>query len=104
MCLIISWFMDEHSMVGRSFWEWLRYRSEEMRRSMELLNENNETVQPETSSLDPEIYNRPWGGIYVLYSMGDNHRLPPVAQKTMYSKDVGKVGTTDQARQIVLHE
>ena len=75
-----------------------------MRRPIELLNENNETIQPQISSLDPEIYNRPWGGIYFLYSMGDNHQLPPVAQKPMYSKDVVKPGTTDLAGKIVLHE
>ena len=64
----------------------------------------DKTVKPETSSLDPETYNRVWVGIYFLYSMGDNHQLPPVAQKLMYSKDVRKAGTADWAGQIVLHE
>ena len=32
MYLVISWFMDEHSMVGCSFWAWLKHRSEELRR------------------------------------------------------------------------
>lgn len=57
MCLVITWFMDEHSMVGRAFFAWLKHRSEELRRPIELLNENNETFHLETSSLYPEIYN-----------------------------------------------
>ena len=36
--------------------------------------------------------------------MGDNHQLPPVAQKPMYSKEVGKAGTADWDGQIVHHE
>ena len=103
MCLVISWFMDEHSLVGRLFWAWLKHRSEELRRPIEILDDNNETVQVQNSSLDPQIYNRPWGGIYFLYSMGDNHQLPPVLQKPMYSNDDGKQGTADFAGRIVLH-
>ena len=69
-----------------------------------MLNDNNETVQVQKSSLDPEIYNRPWKGIYFLYSMGDNHQLPPVMQKLMYSNDNGKQGTADFIGRIVLHD
>ena len=104
MCLVISWFMDEHSMVSRLFWAWLKHRSEELRRPIEILNDNNETVQVQKSSLDPEIYNRPWGGIYFLYSMEDNHQLPPIMQKLMYSNDNGKQRTVDFAGWILLHD
>ena len=44
MAQVITRVMDEHSMCGRSKWAWLRHRCEELRRPMQLLNDNNKIV------------------------------------------------------------
>ena len=95
MCQVTSRFMDEHSMAGRPYWAWLKHRHEELRRPVSVLDEEYNTVYEDTVDLSPEIYNRPWGGIPLIYSFGDCAQLPPVLMKPLYDKQPAKAGTAD---------
>ena len=95
MCQVTSRFMDEHSMAGRPYWAWLKHRHEELRRPVSVLDAECNTVYEDTVNLQPEIYNRPWGGIPLIYSFGDCAQLPPVLMKALYDKQPAKAGTAD---------
>ena len=82
-------------MSGRAMWAWLRHRSEERRRPMQILDDNGTVVFSEPSSIPPDLFQRSWGGFQFLYSFGDNAQLPPVFQKPMYSTENGKSNTAD---------
>ena len=92
MSRIQSRFMDEHSMAGRSMWAWLEHRHEEFRRPCEMTDDDGTTIDvsdklQQADTLDPLISCRPWGGIPFIYSCGDSHQLPAIAQKPCYSKE-----------------
>jgi hypothetical protein len=101
---VVTRLMDEHSMAGRSYWAWLCHRTEELRRPAVIVDENHNPVYSENSDLPSEVYNRPWGGLPFLYSMGDSAQLPPVMQKSMYSKDIGRPTTSDHLGRIVIQD
>eukprot|EP00956_Cyclotella_meneghiniana_P021657 scaffold39661_cov63-Cyclotella_meneghiniana.AAC.17 len=48
-------------------------------------NDNNSNIEgDEMTTLDEEVYQRPWGGIQFVYSLGDTNQLNPVAKRTTY--------------------
>lgn len=107
MSKVIARFKDEHSMDGRPTWAWMKHRHEELRRPMDVLDDDGNIVgQDETgnSLLTPDVYMRPWGGIPFVYSFGDCGQLPPVMMKGMYDQSIGRPGTADFMGRIAFAE
>ena len=102
MCAIFTRLMDKHSMAGRPFWGWFKYRHEELRRPPSVVTVA--AILPDSHSLKTEIYNRPWGGIPCIYSFGDSAQLPPVMMKALYDKTPGKQGSSDVAGRTAISE
>jgi hypothetical protein len=89
--------MDKHSMTGRPDWAWLKHRHKEMRRPMDVLDNDGQgtTVHQDSTNLPEDVYNCPHGGIPFIYSFGDSHQLLPVMKKPAYSDGSAKPGTAD---------
>ena len=56
--LVKTCVMDEHSLAGRAYWSWLQHRSEELRQSSSILDENGQLLYSETSILHEEVHQR----------------------------------------------
>lgn len=54
--------------------------------------------------MDKEVYNRQWGGIRFVYSMGDKAQLDPFLQKAMYCEEPGKSNTADNVERITIND
>lgn len=76
---IFSRFMDEHSMMGRKQFAWMKHRMEEFRRPFPLVDNNGQEVLYESDHpLEKSLYDRPFGGIPFIMSCGDFAQLPAV--------------------------
>jgi hypothetical protein len=77
---IITRLMDEHSMTGRPNWAWLKHTHKEMRRPIDVFDNDGQgtTVHQDSTNLPEDVYNCPHGGIQFVYSFGDSRQLPPV--------------------------
>ncbi len=96
LCRCHTRLMDEHSMSGRSMFGWIKYRHEELRRPVGLMDAAGNAIGDEaTYGLRKAMYERPWGGVPQVYSLGDTAQLPPVMQKPLYEESVGVAGTSD---------
>lgn len=70
-------------------WGWLKHRYEELRRPVEVLDSEGNTVdvdQTDIIQLPEDVYTRPWGGIPLIYSFGDCKQLSPVLMSAIYDK------------------
>ena len=81
-CSCFSLFMDEDSMSGRQYWSFFKHRTEESRRPKFMEDGDGHIIQND-HPIHPDVYNRPWGGIPIVYSFGDIHQLPPVMTKSI---------------------
>jgi hypothetical protein len=89
--------MDEHSMMGRKQFGWMKHRMEEMWCPFPLvLDDNGEEVMSETNHpLQKDIYERHFGGIQFKMSCGDFAQLPAVMDKMLFDNAPGQPNTAD---------
>ena len=80
--------MDEHGMLCRASWAWIKHRHKELGRPVINLTDEefNDLGQADTTTLSEGVYRGTWGGPEFVYSLGDSHQLPPVAMKNSYDK------------------
>lgn len=97
-----TYIMDEDSMSPTQFWAWFEHRSSEARgQSSVLCAEYGKVVHEEMSDLCESIRNRDWGGIPIIYSMGDIFQLPAIGPSVMDMKSIGKPNTSDMIGKMV---
>mmetsp|Transcript_3966 Transcript_3966/g.8935 ORF Transcript_3966/g.8935 Transcript_3966/m.8935 type:complete len:1042 (+) Transcript_3966:4059-7184(+) len=93
--------LDESSMQPRGKLGYIRHRLEENRRPCTVVDDNGAPLANSVDIItDPEIYDRPYGGLPFLYSFGDSKQLPPVKLKPFYDKRPGVVGKSDLSGKI----
>jgi hypothetical protein len=78
---IFHCIMDDDSMAGRATFAWITHHLEEGRCVSQDMVVHVQ-IDPRLSS---EVANCAFGGIPVIYSLGDCHQLPPVGDKPMYA-------------------
>jgi hypothetical protein len=105
-CAVKTRLYDEHSMMGRPDWAWIKHRNEEFRRPMDVLDAGGEGQIRHHDSvlLEEDIYSRPHGGIPMIYVFGDTNQLPPVMKKPAYSTEPSKAGTADALGMVAFSE
>ena len=81
MCNVVSRLMDEHSIIVKPYWAWLKNRQEELRRLTNVLDNEHNTVLIYEVDLDQEIYNQTPTGIALVHSLGASGHLPSVTMK-----------------------
>ena len=98
--------MNEHSVTGRLDSAWSKHRYKEMRRPMDVLDNDGHgtTGHQDSTHLPEDFYNCPHGGIPFKYSFVDSHQLPPVMKKPAYSDESAKPGTADMLGRIAFSE
>jgi hypothetical protein len=98
--------MDEHSMSGRAMFGWIRYRHEELRRPVTMVDDAGNDIEDEeeTYGLNKDTYERAWGGVPQVYSLGDTAQLPPVMQKALYDEGPAEPGTSDSLGKTTIAE
>ena len=104
MCSVKSWLMDEHSMAGTEMFAWLCHRAKELRTPQTVMPNETESDSEDVLDgcdgdlppmdprciLEPEVYNRNFGGIPLIHSIGDSFQLPPVFQRAFYYIDYSR--------------
>jgi hypothetical protein len=103
---VITSIIDEDSMMGFGDFAWEKHRNEENRRATTVLNDEGTTI-PQVDApvlLPPEVYNRPHGGIPIIYKFGDQNQLPPVAKQPVYSTKTPRSGTSDAVGKIAFSD
>ena len=94
--------MDEDSMASRSFWAWFQHRAQEGRvPECVLSDDGKEKLYTETTKLSPHIYMRPWGGIPIIYSMGDCFQLASIGRSTIDMETVGNLNSSDMLGKMI---
>jgi hypothetical protein len=102
---IFTRLMDEHSMMGRKQFAWMKHRMEELRRPLPLVNDDGEEVFTEDNHPVPKcIYERPFGGIPFIMSCGDFAQLPAVMDRMLYDKSPGAPNTADLCGKVAFNE
>jgi PIF1 helicase. len=102
---IFTRLMDEHSMMGRKQFAWMKHRMEELRRPLSLVNDHGEEMFTEENHPLPQcIYERPFGGIPFIMSCGDFAQLPAVMDKMLYDKSPGAPNTADMCGRVAFSE
>ena len=97
-----TYIMDEDSMLPTSFWAWFEHRASEGRsKSSVLCADKGSVVHEEISDLCPAIYDRDWGGIPIIYSMGDIFQLAAIGPSVMDMTSIGKPNTSDMIGKMV---
>jgi hypothetical protein len=63
--------MNEHSVTGRLDSAWSKHRYKEMRRPMDVLDNDGQgtIVHQDSTNLPDDVYNHPHGGIPLIYSL-----------------------------------
>ena len=75
-----------------------------MRIPTNILDEEHNAVLIDEVDVDQEIYNRPWGGIPLVYTLGDSGQLTTGMMKEMYEKSDARPGTSDFVGKIAVHD
>jgi hypothetical protein len=102
---IFTRLMDEHSMMGRKQFGWMKHRMEELRRPFPLLDDNGEEVISEHNHpIERAVYERHFGGIPFVMSCGDFAQLPAVMDKMLFDNAPGQPNTADSCGKIVFAE
>jgi PIF1 helicase. len=102
---IFSRFMDEHSMMGRKQFAWMKHRMEEFRRPFPLVDNNGQEVLYESDHpLEKSLYDRPFGGIPFIMSCGDFAQLPAVMDKMLFDNASATPNTADSCGKIAFAE
>ena len=93
---IFTYLMDEDSMTARALWAWAQHRASEARTPSRVLADDFVTILFQEESKIPEsIYNRPWGGIPIIYSFGDCHQLSAIGRSIIDMVSPGKSNSAD---------
>jgi hypothetical protein len=93
---IFTRLMDEHSMMGRRQFAWMKHRMEELRRPFPLVDNKGEDVfKDHQHPLDKALYERPFGGIPFIMSCGDFAQLPAVMDKMLFDNSPANPNTAD---------
>jgi hypothetical protein len=101
---IFTRLLDEHSMMGRKYFGWMKHRMEELRKpEYDKVLHNIEDV-PTSNDLPASIYSRPFGGIPFLMTCGDFAQLPAVMDKLMFDDAPAKANTSDLCGKLAFSE
>ena len=97
-----TYIMDEDSMSPTQFWAWFQHRASEARGQLPVLCAQKGTiVHDNISDLSADIYDREWGGIPIIYSMGDIYQLPAIGPSVMDMTSTGRPNTSDMIGKMV---
>jgi len=69
---------------------------------MNVLDNEHNLVYNDSVNLDPEVSIRPWGGLPIVYSLGDSAQLPAVLMKALHDKSPARPGTSDSVGKIAI--
>jgi len=102
---IFTRLMDEHSMMGRKQFAWMKHRMEELRRPCPLVDNNGEDAFPNHQHpLDRVLYERHFGGIPFIMSCGDFAQLPAVMDKMLFDNAPAAPNTADCCGKVAFAE
>jgi hypothetical protein len=98
--------MDEDSMDGRPTFAWKQHRAFEGRQVPIAIDTTAEEDAQEGHERFPaQVTSRSWGGIPIVYSIGDCHQLPPVGMKPIWDlSDPSSPDSADAIGRLTFHE
>ena len=126
--------LDEHSMAGRKYFTWLKHINTEFRTPTVVCDDGGNMIDNREGSVEipippgrlsarqrerirldkrmkdvchvnPQLVQRPWAGIPLVLTMGDQAQLPPVKDKVVYNtSESRKQNSSDACRRVAFHE